>query len=155
MEPAERWALLLEARREALKALSINSVTGMTLDMLAEVAIVAVTKIYPELLEKQVEDPLFQHSADPKLHPRIMTEQFNPDEYSVIRSDTLELDSPLELFEETRFWAVEQLVRGLVRFGKAIRHTVRGHLYLHRTELAGYKPTFCFIVMAIAKKGKS
>ena len=126
----------------------------MTLDMLAEMAIVAATKICPELLEKQVDDPAFVQIPG-EVNPPILCGKFNPDEYSVIRSDTLELDSPLELFEDSKFWAVEQLTSGIVRFGRAIRHTLRGHLYLHHTELAGYKPTFCFIVMAIAKKGKS
>jgi len=127
----------------------------MNLDFIADLALVAATKIRPELLEAQVDDPLFQHSADPKLHPKVMTEQFNPDDYQVLRSDTMGLDSPLELFSEYRFQQVIGLVTGMIRFGKAIRHTLRGHLYLHHTELAGYKPTFCFIVMAIAKKGKS
>ena len=147
--------LLLEARREVLKALSINGVTCMTLDMIADMAVTAVLKLNPDM--PQVDDPLFQHSADPALPPLVMTKEFNPDDYLVLRSDRVELGSPLTMFEEPQFILIQNEISRLTRIGKAIRHTLRGHLYLAAPETVmevySIKPVFCFIAFGIAKKG--
>jgi len=147
----EREALLLEARREVIKALATNGVTGMTVDMIGDMAVTVVRKLNPDL--QLVDDPLFQRPADATKLPPIMTEAFNPDDYLILRSDTLIYNSPLELFEWNLFNDIEREVCRMARFGSVIRHTLRGHLYLSETNQDTRRANYLFVVLGIAKKG--
>lgn len=150
----DREALLLEARREIIKALSANSVTGMTIDMIGDMAVTAALKLNPDL--PLVDDPLFVRPADPAVLPPIMTEAFNPDAYLILRSDILTFDSPSALFDAYNFNRIDREVCQMARLGGVIRHTFRGHLYLSApADGDTRRPVYSFIVLGITKKGKS
>ena len=111
----DQEALLLEARREVIKALATNGVTGMTVDMIGDMAVTAVMKLRPDL--PLLDDPLFERPADPNTPPPILAEAFNPDAYIILRSDTLTFDSPLGLFEVRGFNQIDRAVCCMARIG--------------------------------------
>ena len=148
----DQEALLLEARREVIKALATNGVTGMTVDMIGDMAVTAVMKLRPDL--PLLDDPLFARAADQNTPPPILTEAFNPDAYIILRSDTLTFDSPLGLFEARGFNQIDRAVCCMARIGKVIRHTLRGHLYLAMAANEDVRrPVYSFVVIGITKKG--
>lgn len=148
----DQEALLLEARREVIKAMATNGVTGMTVDMIGDMAVTAVMKLRPDL--PLLNDPLFERPADPNTPPPILTEAFNPDAYIILRSDTLTFDSPLDLFETRGFNQLDREVCRIVRLGNIIRHTLRGHLYMAMAADGDvHRPVYSFVVIGITKKG--